>query len=224
MNRSQKNSAYVVSVIIITTAVLFILISIPNYLRDPAEDTIVLQPKFIIIFLVADILLIGVLAAFHYLYVKDYSPIKSLWAFAIFGGLLGGLLGERNFLMIIPYTILMLIYAVFYKRFTWWKVAITSLLGGILIENLMNRAPIQAPTLLWIAFFTYPFFFAKIWENRHSIKPLEILKDQRYVFLAAIILLALTKFIVKSIPVVFAILAIILPFLALFIYRLIKKK
>ena len=80
------------------------------------------------------------------------------------------MLGEGgNFVMIIPYTILMFIYAQLYKRFPWWKVASTSHLAGIVVENVINRSPIQIPTLMWIAFFTYLYFATKIWENRKKI-------------------------------------------------------
>ena len=219
----KKNLIYALAVIIITALMVLIVFSIPGYLREKEEKAIGMEPKFIIIFLVVDIILIGVPALFHKLYINDYSKIKNIWFFAIFGGITGGLMGEQSFIMILPYSILMLIYALFYKKFSWWKVALTAYLGGVLIENVMNRSSIQAPTSLWIAFFIYPYFVTKIFENRKKLS-WKILTDLKYVYLAFFILLVLIKFVVKSIPWVFGALAFIIPLLVFFIYRIIKGK
>jgi hypothetical protein len=117
----------------------------------------------------------------------------------LFGGITGALLGEGgNPVMIIPYTILMLIYAQLYKRFAWWKVASTSYLGGVIVENLMNRSPIQLPTLVWIAFFTYPYFYTKIWENRKKVPIMSILKDLRLAIATSPVLMALAAYLTRD--------------------------
>jgi hypothetical protein len=224
MKEADKNIIYILAVILITFFTIIIVFSIPGYLRGPSEDTIGMQPKFIIVFLIVDIILIGIPEAFHKLYVNDYSKIKNIWFFAIFGGITGGLMGEKSFIMILPYTILMLIYAFLYKKFPWWKIAITSYLGGVLIENVMNRSPIQSPTSIWIAFFVYPYFVTKIFENRKKLNFWEIIKDLKYVFITILILFALIKFVVKSIPIAFALLAITLPILFSYVYRIIKQR
>jgi hypothetical protein len=225
MKEANKNLLYIASILAITILTIIILISIPNYLRQPNENHIPITSYFFFIFILIDIILIGILAGLHWLYVKDYTPIKSIWFFIIFGTIFGVLLGEAaNPVMLIPYAAFMLVFAFLYKKFPWWKVAITTYLAGTLIENAMNRSPIQAPTLLWIAFFTYPYFAAKIWENRKKLHLIEIIKDLKYVFLWTAILLALTKFIVKSIPAAFIPLTIAIAFFAVLIKRIIKKK
>lgn len=224
MKRTQKNILYIIGIIIITIAVMIILSLIPGYLREPTSEHIPMQSHLMIVFIVAIIFLIGIPAGLHKLYVKDYSTIKSWIFFAIFGGITGGLLGERSFIMILPYTLLMLIYAFFYKKFTWWKVALTTYLAGILIENAMNHSPLQAPTILWIAFFVYPYFVTKIWEHKKDINWWQIIRDMKYIPIYILILLALTLFIVKSIPWVFAILAVVISLSGFIIYRIIKER
>jgi len=227
-NLSKSNNLiYVLIIIAINALIIIILLTMPDYLRKPSSDYIPLHPNFILVFLIIDIILIGIPAGFHKIYINDYTPIKSLWFFAVFGGITGGLIGERSFIMIIPYAILMLIYAFLYKKFTWWKVAITTYLAAILIENVMNRSPIQIPTLLWIAFFIHPYFITKIWENKNQINLKQLIYDLRYVFLSIIILLILIKFIVKSIPIAFAILAVAIPlfvFIGLKLRKIKKSK
>ena len=88
----------------------------------------------------------------------------------------------------------------------------------------MNRSPLQAPTILWVAFFIYPYFITKIFENRHKLKFWKILKDLKYVYVSILILLALTLFIVKSIPFFFALLAIAVSLLGFIIHRIIKNR
>lgn len=224
MKETNKNILYIIGVILVTTLTIVIVFSIPGYLRGPNEDGVGMQPKFIIIFLIVDLVLIGIPVGIHRLYTPDYSPIKNLWFFAIFGGITGGLIGERQLIMIIPYTILMLIYAFLYKKFPWWKVALTTYFAGVLIENVMNRSPIQSPTFLWIAFFIYPYFITKIFENRKKLKFFKIIKDFKYSYVAIIILLILIKFIVKSLPAAFIMLAIVIPVSISIIYKLVKQR
>ena len=82
----------------------------------------------------------------------------------------------------------MLIYVQFYKKYTWWKVASFSYLGGVLVENAMNRSPIQIPTLMWVAFFIYPYFATKLWEDRKKIKFKNVFKDMKWAFVWSAIL------------------------------------
>lgn len=154
----NKNLIYVLGIILITALTILIVSSVPGYLREQQEDSVGLQLRFIIVFLIIDIILIGIPAGIHGIYVKDYSKLRNIWFFAVFGGITGALMGEKSFVMIIPYTILMLIYAFLYRKFPWWKVVLTSYLAGVLIENVMNRSPIQSPTLLWISFFYLSLF------------------------------------------------------------------
>jgi hypothetical protein len=214
MEDKTKNILTVSTTIIITFLSAYILSLIPNYLRSPNSDA-VSGLKFIIIFIIVDLILIGISFYLHKVYSKDYSKINNIWFFALFGGITGALLGEAgSVVMIIPYTILMLIYAFLYKKFTWWKVSLTSYLAGILIENGMNRAPLQSPTLLWIAFFTYPYFITKLFENRKEINFLDIIKDFKYAIISAPILMILAYLITRSNvspPLIF--LGAVLPFI-----------
>lgn len=141
MKEANKNLLFIFMIIALTIIIPIALNSIPGYLREPNETHIPMQNYLMIVFIVAIVFLIGLPAGFHKLYVEDYTPIKSIWFFAIFGGIVGGLLGEHGqAIMILPYTLLMLIYALFYKKFVWWKVALTTYLGGMLIENAMNHS------------------------------------------------------------------------------------
>jgi len=223
MKEANKNLLYIALILTTTILTILLLTSIPNYLRQPNEIHIPINSYFFFVFIAINIILICIPAGIHWLYVKDYTPIKSIWFFTIFGGILGGLIGERALFMIIPYAILMLPYAFLYKKFPWWKIALTTYLAGTLIENAMNRSPLQAPTLLWIAIFTYPYFATKIWENRKKLNLTKIIKDLKYVFLWTAILLILTKLIVKSIPAAFAILAVTISFFAVLIKRIIYQ-
>tara|TARA_Y100000310_G_scaffold33377_1_gene31570 strand:+ start:1347 stop:1799 length:453 start_codon:yes stop_codon:yes gene_type:complete len=139
---------------------------------------------------------------------------------------IGVVFGEAgNPVMLIPYAILMFIYAQFYKRFSWWKVALTSYLGGIIVENVINRSPIQIPTLMWIAFFTYPYFLTKIWENRHKVSLFGILKDFKFSFVFSVVLGLLSWYISKdnvSPPLI--VLGLTLPFVVSVVWKFFKKR
>lgn len=227
MREINKNILTVAIIVLVTALTVYLLPLIPNFLREPESDDIVgFQPTFILLFLIFNVLFIGIPAWIHRIYVNDYGKIKSIWFFALFGGVTGGLLGEGgNPVMIIPYTILMLIYAYFYRKFTWWKVALTAYLGGIIVENIINRSPIQIPTLMWIAFFTYPYFVTKIYENRKKVRIFKILKDLKWNLVASIILMALAAYASKdNISPPLIIFGATLPFLITILYRLIKKR
>lgn len=230
MNKLHKNLLTAFIIISITALTLYLLPLIPNYLRPIEPDDILWnQIPLVITFIIINIILIGIPAGIHWLYVKDYTPIKNIWFFAIFGGIIGALLGEivvhgASLFMIIPYTILLLIYALFYRKFTWWKVILTTYLGGILVENIMNRSPIQVPTLLWVAFFTYPYFITKIWENRNEIRLIQILKDFKWALVFSVLLVILSVYISKRISPPLILLGATLPFIIGIIYKIFKKK
>jgi hypothetical protein len=225
MDKIIKNVLIVVIIIFVTLLVTIGVNLIPNYAKPIGENQLPLSLKWVVIFLVATIILIGVPAIIHKLYVNDYTKIKNLLFFSIFGGITGALLGEQgNLVMIIPYAILMLIYAFFYSKFTWWKVALTSYLGGVIIENVINRSPLQSPTFLWIAFFIYPYFVTKIWENRKKISLMRIANDFKFSFILAVLLALLAWYITKnnvSPPLIFS--GIILPFIISVIWKLMKR-
>ena len=103
-------------------------------------------------------------------------------------------------MLIIPYTILMVIYAHLYKRFAWWKVASTTYLAGMAIENGLNRAPIQAPTLMWVGFFVAPYFVAKIAENRRMIAVRGMLRASVRPALAGVVFGTLAWVVTRSNP------------------------
>lgn len=223
-----KNILTIAVIIAATAITIYFLPLIPNFLRQTeTKDIIGLQPGLtVLIFLIFNVIAIGIPAWIHRTYVNDYSKVKNIWFFALFGGIIFGLLGEGgNPIMILPYTILMLVYAYFYKKFIWWKVALTTYLAGIIIENVINRSPIHISTLIWIAFFTAPYFVTKIFENRKEIKLLEILIDLKWTFSASIILSAFAVYISRnnsSPPLILFGLA--LPFLITILYRIIKKR
>ena len=226
MKEVNKNILTISIITILTILTIILLPLIPGYLEEPTPDKMVgFQPVFILVFLLFNLIFIGIPAWFHYVYVKDYSTIKNIWFFALFGGITGAMLGEGgNVVMIIPYTILMLIYAFFYKKFTWWKVALTTYFAGMVVENVINRSPIQIPTLMWIAFFTYPYFWTKIVENRKKLSFQTIWNDFKWVFLSSGILSSLAVFVSKdNISPPLIILGAALPFIIIIIYRLIRK-
>lgn len=226
MNEKTKNILTVVLIILVTALVVFVVMNIPGYAKPPSERSLPVTLKWVVVFLVVDLILIGIPAGIHRLYVGDYSLIRSVWFFAIFGGVAGAMLGEQGrIVMIIPYTILMLIYAFFYKKFTWWKVALTAYLAGVIIENVINRSPIQSPTSIWIAFFIYPYFVTKIWEHRKELSLWKILKDFKWAFVFVVVLLALGYFITHgnmSPPLI--LLGITLPFVVSLIWKLLKRR
>lgn len=231
MNRNiiKYKDALIAFTIIVVTTLLIYLLPLTGYLREPTSDSIVgFQIPFILTFLAFDLIWIGIPAWIHWIYVKDYSKVKNIWFFAIWGGVTGALLGEiamgRSPFLIISYTILMLIYGYFYKKFPWWQVALTSYLGGMLVENVMNRSPMQLPTLIWIGFFTAPYFVTKIFENRHKISLKNILFELRYTILASIFLGNAAVYLTRnntSPPVIVA--GFALPFLITIIKRTAKR-
>ena len=95
MKEAHKNILYIVSVIIITIAIMFILSLIPGYLREPGSEHIPMQSGLMIVFIIAVIILTTIPAGFHKIYINDYSKIKNIWFFALFGGVIGALLGGK---------------------------------------------------------------------------------------------------------------------------------
>ena len=227
----KKNQRNIVITFIITAITAFTIYALPltGLLREAREDDIVgFQPILIFAFLLASAIFIGIPAWIHGYYIKDYGEIKNVWFFALFGGVVGAILGEvlpsmnpAELVLIIPYTIFMFIYAQFFKRFDWWKVALTTYFGGMLIENVMNRSPIQIPTLMWIAIFTYPYFYTKIWENRKEIPIMDIVKDLKWTFMASIILAGLAAFYMAG-PII--LLAPAISFFVTIPYRYVRDK
>ncbi|MBI5797671.1 hypothetical protein HZA98_02075 [Candidatus Woesearchaeota archaeon] len=229
MEKTNENILTIAVIIAVTILTIYILSSIPGYLRLPeSNDIIGFQLIFILIFLMFNAITIGISAWIHRTYVNDYGKIKNVWFFALFGGITAAILGEVlltmnpvSFLMIIPYTLLMFIYAQFYKRCTWWKVALTAYFGGIVIENGINRAPIQMTTLIWIGFFIYPYFVTKIYENRKKTSFLAIIKDLKGTIVSSVLLTALVLYIISGGPL--AVFAAALPFLVTILFRHFKK-
>ena len=221
-----KDASFIFIIATLTIIIPLVLSAIPGYFKASDSGNILEFWPSLIVFLLFNIIFIGIPAAIHWIYVKDYSAIKNVWFFALFGGITGALLGEfGNVIMIIPYTILMLIYAFFYKKFVWWKVASTAYLAGIIIENGINRAPLQVTTLAWIAFFIYPYFVTKIWENRRKVSMISILKDFKWSLLFSVILIGLTIYFSRNnISPPLIILGATLPFVASIIYKLIKRE
>lgn len=226
MKKIEENILTVTTIITITILTIYFLPLIPNFLRQAkTEDIVGLQSGFIFTFLIFDLIIMGVPAWIHRVYVDDYSKIKNVWFFALFGGITFGLLGEGgNPIMIIPYTILMLGYAYLYKKFLWWKVVLTTYLGGIIVENVINRSPIQIPTLIWIGFFTAPYFITKIFENRKKIKLLKILVDLKWTLSASIVLAIFATYASRNnISPPLIIFGATLPFLITILYKIVKK-
>lgn len=222
MKKRNKNILTVITILALTAIVMLIFQLIPGY-AQPVNEFI--QPKFWIVFIIVNLILIGIPAWIHRTYINDYSGIKKIWFFALFGGITGGLLGERSFIMIIPYIILMLLYAFLYKKFVWWKIALTSYLAGILLENGLNHAPIQSTTLIWVAFFIYPYFITKIWENRKKLRILWILNDLKYTLISSILLAILALLISRnnlSPPLI--IFGFALPFFITIAWRFLRRK
>ena len=221
-----KSVLFISLIFIIAIILLIILPLIPNYLREPNLNNALGFWPSLVVFLLFNFISIGIPAAIHWIYVKDYSKIKNIWFFALFGGITGALLGEfGNVIMIIPYTILMLIYAFFYRKFVWWKVASTTYLAGIIIENVMNRSPLQVTTLMWISFFAYPYFVTKIWENRKKVSVISILKDFKWSFAFSVILIILAVYFSRNnISPPLIILGATLPFIVSIIYKIYKRK
>lgn len=221
MKYPKKDVIYAFIILFITILLLFVLKLNPSYATK--QQSIAFSFSQLIIFLIADLILIGIPVFLHWKYVKNYGKLKNIWFFVLCGSVLGVLLGEgANPVMLIPYAILMMIYSYFYKKFIWWKVALTSYLTGIILENVLNRAPLQITTLIWIPFFIYPYFITKIFENKKSLKT--IWKDFKLILLFAVIL-ALIAFLVSlnhpSPPLV--LFAFVLPFIIKIIKDILKK-
>jgi hypothetical protein len=221
-----KDKLFLFIIAISTIIIPLALLLIPNYLRTSNPNNILEFWPSLIIFVLFNIIFIGIPAGIHRIYLNDYSKIKSVWFFALFGGITGALLGEfGNLFMIIPYAILMFIYAQFYKRFAWWKVALTSYLAGIIIENAINRAPLQVTTLMWIAFFIYPYFATKIWENRKKVPLSQIIEDFKFSFAFSVILTILAVYFSRNnISPPLIVLGATLPFIISIIYKILKRK
>ena len=222
----QKNGIFILVIILLTILAFSIPILFPDFSKAPNDRFVKFNFQNVLIFLMADLILIGIPAWLHRVYVKDYKRIKNIWFFVLFGTISGVLLGENfNLIMIIPYAILMLIYAFLYKKFVWWKVASTTYLAGLIIENIMNRAPLQASTLIWVPFFIYPYFLTKIFENKK--KAIFMIKDSKYPLVSSIILGGIGIYLGIILPGKFSppliFLAFILPFLIKILYNLIRR-
>ena len=228
MKANRKNILTASAIIGLTLLLLLVIYLVPDYSKPAQPNNPPLTRGFILIFLIADLILIGISAWLHNKYSGDYGKIKSVWFFVLFGAITGVLLGEAgDVIMIIPYAVLMFAYALLYKRFVWWKVALTSYFAGIFIENVINRAPLQSSTLIWISLFVCPYFFTKIWENRKKVSLISIIKDLRCTFFASIILGCLSIYLYFSTagkispPLIF--MAFALPLLIKILSQLIKK-
>jgi hypothetical protein len=181
--RSLANLAWPAAVSVVTVALIAGLPA-TGYLRDVREDDITgWQPVFLALFLLFDVIWIGVPYWVHHATIGAYGPIRSVWFFAVWGGVTGAFFGEialgASPALILPYTILMTGYGFLYRRFTWWKVALTSYAGGMLVENVLNRSPIQLPTVLWIGFFVAPYFVTRLYDNRANVPIRRIVWDLR---------------------------------------------
>lgn len=158
-----------------TIAALVLLPLIPGYLKDPSlrDNFLPITPANVAIFGVFSAVMIALFAGVHRLISGEYGRIqrrRSLWFFIPFATVFGVVLGEAaNPVMLIPYGAFMTAYGFLYRRFDWRVVAISAYLGGMLIENAMNRSPMQAPTLMWVAFFIVPYFATRAWEDRHRV-------------------------------------------------------
>ncbi|MBR9680663.1 MAG: hypothetical protein GOU98_02455 [Candidatus Altiarchaeota archaeon] len=228
MSETKKNIWTALIILVITVSFIY-LMPLTGYLKAAEEHHLVgWQPNFIFAFLIFNIATIGFPFWIHWLYISDYGTIKGVWFFAIFGGITGAILGEvlpkgASFVLIIPYTILCLIYAKFYKKYTWWKVALTTYLAGMLIENGMNRAPIQIPTLMWIAFFTYPYFWTKILEHRNKLPLGRITLGLLTTSATSFGLAYLVYFLIRWSSPPLVVLAGVLPFIVKFVKVSIKR-
>jgi len=63
-----------------------------------------------------------------------------------------------------------------------------ALFSGVFMENIANRAPLQAPTLMWMGFMIYPYFWTKIAENWRKLPVKQMLRDLKGFFIATLIL------------------------------------
>ncbi len=85
---NSKDKLTVFIILFLTALVIFILDLIPGYLKIPGEDHLA-GLSFVIVFILFDFFFIGIPAWLHYIYVKDYSKVKNIWFFAIFGSVTG---------------------------------------------------------------------------------------------------------------------------------------
>lgn len=174
-----QDKRYIAKITAYTFASILALSLIPGYLRLAINkpDSLSWEFRYIVVFTLFNLVTIGLPYLFHRKYTPDYSKLKNIWFFIIIGDILGVIFGEQgNPVMLIPYGIMMFIYSRLYRKHIWWKVALSGYLAGILLESGLNRAPIQVPTLMWFGLLTYPYFLAKIFENRHQIPWARILK------------------------------------------------
>jgi|GEM_PF-6206841 len=190
MKLTKGEIAYAIFIIALIVSLMLFLPLIPGFLDEPTEDKLLgWQWNYIFAFILFNVIYIGIPFLIHRVFVKDYTKMKNIIFFMLFGTILAVLFGEGgNPVMLIPYGFFMAMYAYLYNKFTWWKVAITTYIAGIVAENIMNRSPIQIPTLMWIGLFTMPYFLTKIFENRRSISPVKIFWNLKWTFLASIIL------------------------------------
>ncbi|MEE8362944.1 MAG: hypothetical protein V3S18_02615 [Dehalococcoidia bacterium] len=169
-------------ILLATAAVMAVLPAIPGYLKDAShrEDFLPLTAGNIAIFVAFSALLIGVFAGVHRLFSGEYGRLRgkrSLLFFVPLGTMVGVVLGEgANPVMLLPYGVLMTVYGLLYRRFDPRLVALSGYLAGVLIENAMNRSPLQAPTLMWAAFFIVPYFATRTWEDRRRIEARRLIR------------------------------------------------
>ena len=233
MNKQSKSILFVSIILLVTILTLTIIHLIPDFSKQITNENENFNGlKWWLVFLIADLILIGIPLWLHREYVNDYSKIKNISFFSMFGAVTGVIFGEGGKIAFIPgYFILMLIYALFYKKFIWWKVVITTYLTGILLENIMMRSPIQPTTLIWIALLTYPYFITKIFDNRKKLNKKfwnKIWNELKWTILASLILPIILIFINFIASGVFSppllILGIATPFVIKIIKNFIKSR
>ena len=69
----KRDGLHAFIIVAITAIIWFVLPLIPNFLK--VKETDIVGLKFIIVFLVMDLIFIGIPAWIHWAYVKDYSKI-----------------------------------------------------------------------------------------------------------------------------------------------------
>lgn len=173
MRPARESVATRLVVVAAATVALFVLLPLmPGYLKDPShrDDFLPITPTNVAIFGVFSASMIGVFFGIHRLVSGEYGRIRSLRFFIPFATVFGVVLGEAaNPVMLIPYGAFMTAYGFLYRRYDWRVVAASSYLGGMLVENAMNRSEMQAPTLMWVAFFIVPYLATRAWEDRHRV-------------------------------------------------------
>jgi len=119
----------------------------------------------------------------HRKFSKDYGRIRKILPFVLIGTIYGVLIGEiiphglQMWTTIFPYAVFMLFYGWLYKKFSWWKVALSSYLFGAFIEwsiGPQHKIPFIKgewwTTFVWILILVAPFFLTKIYESSREIK------------------------------------------------------